>query len=211
MRDMPFFTTRLGVSSLTLSQIPYTKQAYIRIQDSREPEAFLQECLGFCKALGAEKVYATGHAVCEKYPEYATLLSMQADKSVIGETDASVFPVTEDTLKKWVEIYNSKILKIPGGAWMCKQMADQMLYDGDGYFVHRNGELLGIGKMCGKEIAWVASIVSGAGADVVRALCHAISDDTVCLEVAVQNQKAVNLYNRLGFLPTGIVSVWYAL
>ena len=73
MRDMPFFTTRLGVSSLTLSQIPYTKQAYIRIQDSREPEAFLQECLGFCKALGAEKVYATGHAVCEKYPEYATM------------------------------------------------------------------------------------------------------------------------------------------
>ena len=43
MRDMPFFTTLSGVASLTLSQIPYTGKAYIRIQDSTEPEQFLRE------------------------------------------------------------------------------------------------------------------------------------------------------------------------
>ena len=33
MRDFPIFSTETGVSSLTLKEIPYKKQAYIRIQD----------------------------------------------------------------------------------------------------------------------------------------------------------------------------------
>lgn len=211
MQDMPLFTTQLGVASLTLSQIPYTKQAYIRIQDSNEPEAFLQECRDFCKAVGAEAVYATGHSVCESFSEYTKLLAMRADKCSIGETDAALFPVTETTLGKWVDIYNKKIVKIPNGAWMTKRMAEQMLSDGDGYFIHKDGELLGIGKASGCEIAWVASVSPGAGADVVRALCHALSEETVLLTVASQNRKAICLYERLGFLITGIVSTWYQL
>ena len=112
MRDIPFFTTQQGVASLTLSQIPYTHKAYIRIQDSAFPEMFLNECIGFCKAAGAEQVYVTGHEVCEQYPEYTKLLFMQADRSFIGETDAALFPVTSSTLERWVEIYNH-IYRIP--------------------------------------------------------------------------------------------------
>ena len=90
MKDMPLFTTEYGVASLTLSQIPYTKQAYIRIQATAEPERLLTECIDFCKAAGAEHIFATGHSVCEKYPEHTKLLRMQADRSSIGETDARV-------------------------------------------------------------------------------------------------------------------------
>lgn len=211
MRDIPFFTTELGVASLTLAQIPYTKQAYIRIQDSASPDAFLLECIGFCKAAGAEKIFATGHKVCEKYPEHTKLFTMLSDKQSIGETDAALFPVTEVTLSKWVDIYNRKIVNIPNGAWMTASMANQMLQSGDGYFVHRGTELLGIGKASGSEISWVASVSPGAGADVVRALCHALTEDTVSLTVASTNTKAVTLYKELGFIPTGIVSVWYAV
>ena len=154
MKDMPLFTTEYGVASLTLSQIPYTKQAYIRFQATAEPERFLTECIDFCKAAGAEHIFATGHSVCEGYPEHTKLLRMQADRSSIGETDAALFPVTSSTLNQWVEIYNQKVLNIPNGAWMTSIAAQKLLQKGDGYFVHRNGELLGIGKASGSEISF---------------------------------------------------------
>lgn len=211
MRDMPFFTTPSGIASLTLSQIPYTGQAYIRIQDSEEPELFLQECVSFCKAVGAKTIYATGHAVCEVFPEHTKLLRMKADKNTIGDTDAALFPVTEATLTRWAEIYNKKVLGVPNGAWMTNRDALQMLRDGHGYFVHREGTLLGIGKASGGKISWVASVVSGAGEDVVRALCHAFPDEIVSLVVASENHKAVRLYERLGFICTDVISTWYAV
>ena len=61
MRDFPVFTTENGVGSLVLKEIPYRKVAYITIQDSLFPEAFLSECVDFCRAVGAERIYACGH------------------------------------------------------------------------------------------------------------------------------------------------------
>ena len=60
MRNIPVFTTEYGVGSLILREIPYRQEAYIRIQDTKEPEAFLGECVDFCKAAGAERIYGTG-------------------------------------------------------------------------------------------------------------------------------------------------------
>lgn len=211
MRDMPFFTTLSGVASLTLSQIPYTGKAYIRIQDSTEPEQFLRECVSFCKAAGAQKIYATGHVVCDCFPEHTKLLRMKAEKSTIGETDAALFPVTEATLALWTDIYNQKISNVPNGAWMTNRDAQQMLRDGDGYLIHKDKTLLGIGKASGSEISWVASVVPGAGRDVVRALCHALSDESVSLVVASENRKAMQLYKRLGFVCTGVISTWFVV
>ena len=63
MRDFPIFSTETGVSSLTLKEIPYKKQAYIRIQDVQPGtlQEHLRECVQFCKAAGAEHIFAAGH------------------------------------------------------------------------------------------------------------------------------------------------------
>lgn len=209
MRDFPIFTTELGIASLTLSQIPYTKKAYIRIQSTLDGEKLLQECAGFCKAAGAEEIYCTGHETCEAYLKHTDILKMQADRCSVGETDALLFPVTEKTVEKYREIYNSKIAAVPNGAWMTIAMGQKLLQDGGAYFVHRNGDLLGIGQLSGPQISWVAAIKQGAGADVVRALCHGIFEDRVILEVASENQKAMALYEKLGFLPVELISSWY--
>lgn len=209
MRDFPLFTTQQGVASLTLSQIPFTKKAYIRIQSSLEPEAFLQECVSFCSACGAEEVFAAGHAICENYPLHTSILRMQVPIEGIGDTDAALFPVTEQTLEEWRTIYNQKVRNVPNGAWMTVKMANTLLKSGEGYFVHKNGDLLGIGQVSGAQIHWVASLKPGAGADVVRALCHAVSAETVYLEVASENTKAVSLYKNLGFCVAQEISKWY--
>ena len=211
MRDMPLFTTENGIASLTLNQIPYTKSAWIRIQDSVLPEALLEECIGFCRAVGAEYIYATGAECCETYPEHTKILKLQADVESVGETDAALFPVTEGTLTQWRTIYNEKIKNVPNGAWMTIEQSKQMLEQGSGYFIHRDGVLLGIGMIQGNHIAWVASVIPGAGVDVVRALCHAVMDDTVTLEVASANQKACVLYEKLGFIPIELLAQWYQI
>lgn len=211
MRDFPVFTTANGVASLTLSQIPYTQKAYIRLQDTQEPEKLLMECFDFCRAVGAEMVLATGHIVCEAFPKYTDVIRMQADKATVGETDAMLFPVTEETAKQWQDIYNQKVVYVPNGVWMDSKNMEAELLCSSCYFVHKNGELIGIGSVSGHQIRWLASVAPGAGKDVVRAIIHAITEDTVFLEVASANSKAVALYQSLGFVPAAYISSWYCI
>lgn len=209
MRDIPMFVTDLGVASLILNQIPYTQTAYIRIQDCKDGSRFLDECVNFCKMAGAEKILATGHNICEQYPLWTAIICMQASRSAIGQTDACLFPVTEKTLDSWREIYNQKVIRVPNGAWMTESDAKKMLEDGSGYFVHQDGVLLGIGKINKNQLQWIASVCPGGGEDVVKALCSAISEEFVTLEVADTNEKAVSLYSKLGFIPVRKLSQWY--
>ena len=127
------------------------------------------------------------------------------------ETDAALWPVQEQTLEKWREIYNNKVRRLPNGAWMTQADGRKMLEKGDGYFVHRDGQLLGIGRASGDRIDWVASVTAGAGGDVVCALAHALWCDAVTLTVASENKKALALYDALGFVKTKEISKWYVV
>lgn len=209
MRDFPVFTTEYGVASLVLREIPYLQAAYVTILDSREPDKLLEECVSFCRVCGAERIYATGHVVLEKYPLYTVLWEMRCATELLPDTDAALFPVQENTLDTWREIYNQKVTKVPAGAWMTEKAAKEMLAGGGGYFVHRDGNLLGIGIVSDGVIEWVAAVQPGAGTDVVCALNHAIAADTVTLTVASGNEKAVALYEKLGFVKIAERKKWY--
>ena len=209
MRDFPFFNTEFGVASLVLKEIPYQGTAYIILRDASDPEKLLAECVDFCRVCGAEAVYATGHEILERYPFYTAMWLMRCEANTLPDTDASLFPVQENTLEQWQRIYNEKVRCVPNGAWMTQKDAQKMLEDGTGYFVHRGGTLLGIGKVSGCEIQWVASVVSGGGKDVVCALAHAVWADSLELTVASENSKAVRLYESLGFVRAQEISRWY--
>ena len=211
MKDLPLFTTEHGAATLILKEIPYQETAYIILRDSLEPQALAKECGDFCRACGAEKIYATGHDALAAYPFYTAMWEMSCIRESIPDTDAALWPVQEKTLTQWQRIYNEKVKKVPNGAWMTNADAEKMLQDGDGYFIHRGETLLGIGRAGADRIDWVASLVSGAGADVVKALAHATTEDTISLTVASANQKAVALYEHLGFLRTAEISKWYQL
>lgn len=211
MRNIPVFTTDYGVASLILESVAARKEAYVRIQSSLEPEKLIEECASFCKACGADRVYATGHESLEKYPLHTAILQMNADREAIGETDVALFPVQEQTAQEWRRIYNEAMATVDNAAWMSELGMKQLLTEGSAYFVHRGGQLLGIGKASGDRIDAVVSAVCGMGADVVRALCHALSADTVTIEVASTNCRAIALYERLGFIMTKELSKWYQI
>ena len=211
MRDIPIFTTENGAASLIFKEIPYTSTGYVNVQSSLEPELFLQDCIAVCRMAGAESVAASGHTYLERYPFITSVVEMQCMTATLGETDAALFPVQEKTLQTWQEIYNKKMRGVPNASHMTDADAKRMLIRGDGYFIHRGEELLGIGIAAGERIDAVASNVPGGGEDIVLALRHAITSEIVKLEVASANKKAIHLYERLGFLVVREISRWYKI
>lgn len=211
MKDIPVFTTENGAASLILREIPARKAAYVRIQSSRTPEALALECACFCRMCGAETVYAAGDPALEAYPFHTAVLRLARPVEGLPDTDAALFPVQEETLERWREIYNEAMASVPNASWMTLSDAREMLREGDGYFVHRGEELLGIGRASGETIWTLAAVKRGAGADVVLALTHALTGDRVVLEAASENRRAMALYERLGFLKIQELSRWYRL
>ncbi len=211
MRDFPMFTTENGVASLIFREVPYRGIAYIHIRSSEAPEALLQECRDFATAVGAEQIFATGHAFLVKYPFYTAIYELSAQKNQIKQGSASLFPVTENTLERFREIYNRKMENVPNSAYMTQAFAKEMLQKGQGYFVHDGGSLLGIGIVDGSEIKALASCRSGAGPEILRTLCGAVFADVITLECASENHKAMALYEIEGFFTTRELSRWYRI
>ena len=209
MRDFPNFPTDNGTVGLVLNQIPYTGRAYIHIHEARDLPLLLDECADFCVAAGATQVYICGDLDLSAYSPSVQILILQRPIQGIEETDACLMPVTEETLDKWLDICNNTMSDVDHAAYMDRATGRKLLQDGGGYFVHRNDELLGIGIAKGAAISLLAAVKKGAGQDVVLALSHALSDDMIYLEVAQTNAKAISLYQRLGFIQTGIKCTWH--
>lgn len=211
MKDFPVFTTEYGVASLILKEIPYQGTAYVILRDSLEPEKLIAECRDFCRACGAERIYASGHAALESRPLYTALWEMRCRAGTLPDTDAELRPVGEQSLCSWQEIYNEKVTRIPNGAWMTAADGAEMLKKGDGFFVYRGQTLLGIGRACGDRIDLVASVRPSAGRDVTAALARVLTAPEAVLTVASANEKALGLYERLGFRKTAELSRWYCV
>ena len=209
MKDFPVFPTSHGAASLTLKEIPYRKEAYIQIQSTQEPELLLEECVQFCTACGAEKIYASGHDYLERYPLHTGIYRMKGCLFLSEEEIPSMFPVTEATVSRWREIYNQKMRRVDNASTLEAGDEEKILSSGGAYFVHNAGELLGIGWLVEDKLKALAAVKPGAGEAVCRAMQSLLPQQTITLEVASTNEKAVRLYERLGFLKAAEVARWY--
>ena len=211
MRDFPIFTTEYGVSSLVLKEIPYKKAAYIRIRDV-QPGFFrehLAECVGFCRMAGAEAIYAAGNEELTAYPLYTAVVEMRGDAWVDREKLRSLFPVTEQTVARWRQIYNERMAGVDNSGTLERREEKKILESGGAYFVHEDGHLLGIGWVEEETLLAVAATEPGAGELVMHSLMSLVEGASMTLEVASTNDRAIRLYERLGFLKTREVSRWH--
>lgn len=211
MKDLPVFTTQNGAASLTLREIPYRKEAYIRLQDSRNPGELLAECADFCRCCGAERVFAAERLLPATYPMYTAIWQMRAPWVAMPRADACLWPVLPENSARWQRIYNRRMAEVPAAHYMTDGDMKALLEKGDGYFIHADGALLGIGRAYIDRIDAVASVVPGGGARVMATLCSALGEEQITLEVASANTAAVRLYERLGFAVTAELERWYKI
>ena len=211
MNNIPVFDTENGVGSLILKDVSYTQIAYVKIASVSNLKAYVDECVAFCRVVGAERIYATGHDGLTDFPYHTTIVAMECKRSKLDDTDAELVPVTEDTLMEWLRIYRNKMKNIQNAAYMSDADGKQMIRRGDGYFVYRNSILQGIGLAAGNTIDLVASVQPGGGHYIVHALSQILSGDVVILDVSAENEKAVQLYKCLGFTESAVKSKWYKI
>lgn len=209
MKDIPFFTTEYGVASLMLGEIPYRQEAYIRVLDAQsgQMEALIRECVGFCRAAGAERIYwSAGDAEGDLH---TTVYLMQGTAQPdLGKVE-NLFPVTEENVVQWRRIYNERMAQVDNAATLTAADEKRLLESGGGYFVHHAGGLLGIGWLEGGKLLAIATVERGAGERVMHTLMSLIEGATMTLEVASTNERAIRLYERMGFVKTQELRRWY--
>lgn len=209
MQDFPVFTTEYGVASLFLKEIPYRQEAYIRVLETEQLSKLLEACLRFCRMAGAERIYAAGHTNLERWPLHLAVVRMQGTAWVDREKLRNLFPVTEATVDRWRKIYNERMLHAPGAGTLERRDETEILESGGAYFVHQEGELLGIGWLEACHLRAMASVKPGAGEQVMHTLMSMAEGAPMTLETASTNLRAIQLYEKLGFGKTAELVRWY--
>ena len=211
MKNFPVFDTEYGIASLVLKEIPYKGIAYILLREVWDAENLMKECVTFCRMCGAETICAAGHESLERYPLYTVVYEMRGEALVDRDSLKSLFPVTEATVEQWRGVYNEKMRSIDNASTLTAQDEKRIVSSGGAYFVHENGTLLGIGWMDDTDLLAVAAAKPGAGKAVMNSLMSLVEGAQMKLEVASTNERAIRLYEKLGFLRTGEISRWYRI
>lgn len=209
MKDFPVFPTEFGVASLILKEIPYREEAYIIIQDTQQPEELLNECISFCRMCGAEKIYARGNEITERYPQFCSIYEMRGQIAVDESKVEHLWPVTAETVSRWRQLMNERLRDVDNARTLEKKDEQEILDSGGGYFVHHDGELLGAGWLVDGELKLLSSCKPGMGERVCHTLFSAVGEQQIKLEVASTNKKAIRLYEKLGFIPVAELWKWY--
>ena len=208
MKDFPMFDTEFGIASLVLKEIPYKGIAYIILRETWDAENLLKECVSFCRALGAERIYARGHEIVEKYPLHCIVYEMRGQAQVDETKVEHLWPVTEETVGKWRELMNEKMRPVDNSGTLEKKNEPDIL-SGGAYFVHHEGELLGAGWLMGNELLLLASFKPGMGERVCHTLFSLIPGQEMRLDVVSTNNRAIRLYEKLGFIRTSELRRWH--
>ncbi len=211
MRDIPMFTTEYGIASLVLKEIPYRQEAYISIQSSCQPKELLEECIGFCRACGAETIYAGNHEFLEQYPLYTAVVKMRGIACVDESKVENLWPVTEQNVSKWRQFMNDRLKNVDNASMLEAKEETEILNQGGAYFVHKDEKLLGGGWLVDGKLLLIASAIPGAGERVMHTLMSLQPDQSVELEVASTNTRAIHLYEKLGFVRTEELRRWYKI
>ena len=211
MKDIPLFTTENGAANLILGSVQGFGTAYVRVLSARDGKALAAECAQFCRAAGAEGVYATGLPEPEGGLLSTEIWRMTAQKVRLPQTQAMLEPVTAETLEKWAALYNRKFRTVPNAVWLSPSLRQAVLKAREAFFVTLSGQTVGIAKGAESEIHAVAALAPGGGRAAVLALARKLEGPEIALEVASVNQKALALYQSLGFRKTETLAKWYKI
>lgn len=216
MKDIPIFTTPAGTATLILREIPYKKTAYVLVRSvlpggMRET---LAACGGFCRQAGAEQVFASAGEPLDLPPAY-DMLELSRPRAGLPMPDPPVplVPVGRDNVSDYQAAYNRLFTALPGAATCHGAEFSRLLTPGIAYLAMPDGRLAGIGEIDGCELRTVGVLPEyrGLGRRLTLTLLHRLSGPDLFLRVSSANERALRLYEGLGFERRGVLTRWYRL
>lgn len=217
MKDIPIFTGQFGVATLILREIPYKKYAYVMVRSVREGkmQAFLEECLGFCRIAGAEQVLATADESISCLPHAHDMLELRCKKEIIPPPwkPVTLESVTADNGEVFLRHYNALFYTIPNAATYTQMDLKRILEKEQAWLAIVGGEIAGIGEIADSELCAIGVLPEyrGLGMPLAQTLIARMSAPEITLRVSSVNHAALRLYQKLGFDRKEIVSRWYVL
>ena len=193
MKDIPVFSCPDGIATLILREVPFRGEGYILVRGVFGTlEGLLAECAGFCRAAGAERLFAAGEADFSGYPAAIRILERSAPRESLRE-------------------YNARFRAVPA-AESCSPAEERALAaGGEALWIWDGAERIGLGRVRGGELLAVAALLPGAGERCVRALAAQCAGPEVRLTCAEENTRAMRLYDRLGFSRGVEERVWFSI
>ena len=211
MKNIPLFTTMHGVASIILEGIPFNKTAYIRIQTSSDPALLCSDCIDFCRAAGAETIYAMGHSPSRKTMPDFTIIRMKRDRITLPLINTQLVAVDKENFTEFRRLYNQRMKEISAVSYVSVADLNNLLKKNNGYFIYQDAEMIGIGIA---DEVWIRTIISlkpGKGEAVLLSLNTVLEGNEVCVELVDNNLPAKRLYERMGFQYYETVSEWYKI
>lgn len=215
MKDIPIFTTQTGTASLILREIPYQQTAYVLVRTLFHNDAsdLLSECGAFCVQAGAERVLAAWPDHPLNLPVDHEMVELSRPKAGLPRPDPAVplTPLTRDNAPTYQTIYNRLFHRISGAASCRSEDINRLLTTGTAFLALQDGIPAGIGEIEGSDLRAVGVLPEyrGLGRHLTLTLLHRLPGPELCLSAASTNERAMRLYNSLGFRPRRTLVRWY--
>lgn len=217
MKNIPLFTSAYGVATLILREISWSGSAYVLIRSvwNDQISELLEECRGFCRAVGAEAIYAAWEL--EELPgEHAyDMIGMACPKSALPAPRQTVEleQVTPETAEEYLRIYNQCFRAVPSAASYDRKSLEPLYGEDLTWLAKVNGQYAAVAEISkeGLEGIGVLPEYRGIGYDLAATVLQMVPNPVVRLKVASTNARALRLYERMGFAAETVVRRWYRI
>ena len=217
MKNIPMFTSSYGLATLILKEIAWNGRAYVLVRSvwNDQIAALLDECRSFCRAVGAEEIYASWDA--EELPaEHAwDMIDMACPKSALPAPRQTVEleQATPETAEDYLRIYNQCFRDVPAAASYDRKSLEPLYGEDLIWLAKVRGQYAAVAEISKEGLEGIAVLPEfrGLGFDLAAAVLRMVPSTEVRLKVASTNVRARRLYDRLGFAEVGISRRWYRL
>lgn len=216
MKNIPLFTSAYGIATLILREIPWNGCAYVLIRSvwNGQAAALLEECRGFCRAVGAEQIFAAYDT--EELPaEHAyDMILMTRPKAGLPEgNQLELEPLTRENSEAYLEIYNRRFVNVPSAASYDRTSLEPLYGEDLAWLAKVNGCYAGVAEISQEGLEGIAVLPEyrGCGYDLALAVLQMVPSTMLQLKVASTNLRAITLYERLGFEKKEIQKRWWRL
>lgn len=217
MKNIPMFTSSYGVATLILREIGWSGHAYVLVRSvwNGRTAQLLEECRGFCRAVGAEEIYASWETN-ELPAEHAyDMIAMIRPKADLPEPAQSVEleQVTPETAEEYLRIYNRCFRDVPSAASYDRKSLEPLYGEDLAWLARVDGQFAGVAEISKEGLEGIAVLPEfrGLGRELALSVLPMVPSPTLRLKVASTNRRAMALYVRLGFVREKLERRWYRL